>query len=238
MRRARRNPQRAADALIVGSSRTPCSETGEDRAPCPATPHRRRRNADSDAPLPRPVRSPPARPRPPAGPTAPLQPPCAAPPSTRQHAKTNPESARDPSLCSRRRTGNHSVTIPADHELSLLIYHPPIPKHRARIRRTQIDSRRPGSSAIPTGVPIRFGMEIGLQAGSARGSASSKSAAGCGVEASPARRRPSPEREAFPICPRYMWIDLRFARRCVAADVRAMLRRTAIPLPLRRAAAT
>ncbi len=62
------------------SSYRPCTGHGEDRAPCPATPPRRRRNADSAARHSRPARSPPARPRPSAGPTAPPPPPCAAPP--------------------------------------------------------------------------------------------------------------------------------------------------------------
>ena len=79
------------------SSRRPCTDSGEDRVPCPVTLPRRWRNADSAAHHPRPARSPPARLRPPAGPTAPPRPPCTAPSSTHQHARTTPETARDPS---------------------------------------------------------------------------------------------------------------------------------------------
>ena len=78
-------------------------------APCPATPHRRCRNADSAARHPRPARSPPERRRPPAGPTAPPRPPGAAPPSTHRHARTSLETAHDPYACPPPRIGDHST---------------------------------------------------------------------------------------------------------------------------------
>ena len=79
------------------SSRRPCTDSGADRAPCPERQNRRCRSAHSAALRPRRVRSSPARPHPAAVPTAPPRPPRAAPPSDRPHAKTSPETARDPS---------------------------------------------------------------------------------------------------------------------------------------------
>ena len=55
------------------------------------------RSAHSAALRPRQVRSSPSRPYPAAVPKAPPRPPSAAPPSDRPHAKTSPETARDPS---------------------------------------------------------------------------------------------------------------------------------------------
>ena len=148
MRRARRNPaalgrrlyrlafgKRRAEAqpalLVVpprqrrAGERAECFPAGlapvapQDRAPCPATPHRRFRSAGSAARHPRPVRSPPARRRPSAGSTESLQPPFAAPPSTHRHTKTSPETASHPSTGSPTQIGNHSTIEPTNHELSL-----------------------------------------------------------------------------------------------------------------------
>ena len=93
---------RSADSLIVSPvpSEAPkasqrslwCSPDSAAPVSAPNVfPHSLHRNRRRPRALPRDT-------APPAGPTEPPRPPCAAPPSTHRHARTSPETDRDPSL--------------------------------------------------------------------------------------------------------------------------------------------